>query len=157
MAAHRRGEGRGHHAEDPGHALHEPAGGPPQRALRRGRDERVATATTMPTLRQVAIIATARSRAVGSKRTPRNEASRNVAIGSGASRERGAGTLEIAAWRKPGLMWLATGIGPWLFLSPKNHGLLHLSVGAIPAAVGVAHLVYFAAEGRKLERRTEAS
>jgi len=58
---------------------------------------------------------------------------------------------------KPGLMWLATGIGLWLFLSPKNHGLLHPSVGAIPAAVGVAHLVYFAMEGRKLKCRTEAS
>ena len=58
---------------------------------------------------------------------------------------------------KPGLMWLATGIGLWLFLSPKNHGLLHPSVGAIPAAVGVAHLVYFALEGRRLKRRTEES
>ena len=56
---------------------------------------------------------------------------------------------------KPGLMWLATGVGLWLFLSPKNHGLLHPSVGAIPAAVGVAHLVYFAVEGRKLKRRTD--
>ena len=56
---------------------------------------------------------------------------------------------------KPGLMWLATGVGLWLFLSPKNQGLFHPSVGAIPAAVGVAHLVYFAVEGRKLKRRTD--
>jgi len=54
-------------------------------------------------------------------------------------------------------MGLVNGTGPGRFLSPKNHGLLHPSVGAIPAAVGVAHLVYFAAEGRKLKRRTEAS
>ncbi len=56
---------------------------------------------------------------------------------------------------KPGLMWLATGVGLWLFLSPKNQGLFHPSVGAIPAAVGVAYLVYFAVEGRKLKRRME--
>ena len=50
---------------------------------------------------------------------------------------------------KPGLMWLAVGIGLWLFLSPKNHGFFHPSVGAIPGAIGVAYLVYYAFEGRK--------
>ena len=50
---------------------------------------------------------------------------------------------------KTGLMWFATGIGLWLFLSPKNIGFFHPSVGAIPGAIGVAYLVYYLLEGRK--------
>ena len=49
----------------------------------------------------------------------------------------------------PGLMWLAVGIGLWLFLSPNNRGFFHPSVGAIPGAIGVAYLVYYVFEGRK--------
>lgn len=51
---------------------------------------------------------------------------------------------------KSGLLWLAAGIGLWLFLSPNNKGFFHPSVGAIPGAIGVAYLIYFLLEGRRL-------
>lgn len=52
---------------------------------------------------------------------------------------------------KAGLMWLAVGIGLWLFLSSHVWGLFNRSVSAIPAAIGVAYLVYYVLEGRKVK------
>lgn len=49
---------------------------------------------------------------------------------------------------KQGLVWLAVGVGLWLFLSPQNRGMMHPSVGAIPGAIGVAFLIYWVVEGR---------
>ncbi len=66
------------------------------------------------------------------------------------SRVFGPGTFEIAVPLKPGPMGLAIGIGLGRFLSLKNHGRSHPSVG-------VGHRVCFAAEGRRPKRRTEAS
>ena len=55
---------------------------------------------------------------------------------------------------KPGLVLVATGIGLWMFRPPSNRGMIHPTVGAIPGAIGVAYLAYYAIEGRKRKPAT---
>jgi hypothetical protein len=51
----------------------------------------------------------------------------------------------------PGLIWFFVGIAVWLALSGIAED--EAKLGLIPAGVGVAYLIYYFVEGRKLETR----
>ena len=52
---------------------------------------------------------------------------------------------------KGGLIWLALGIGLGLFLGFQEKPDIHPALSAIPVALGVAYLLYYAIVGRKLQ------
>jgi hypothetical protein len=64
----------------------------------------------------------------------------------------GPGRTRLQSSLLPGLIWLFVGLGLFLGLgSLAGEDVSRL--GAIPAGVGIAYLLYYAVEGRKRERQ----